>query len=384
MSSHPPSPPPGPQDPPGPQGPYGSPGQYGSGEPYPGQYGTAPQYPGQYGAGQQYPGQYGAGQQGAGQYGAGQYGGQYPGYGPGAEQYPGQYGPGSPYGQYPGGGAPVGTDDPLVPGSFAEWFSKIVGVVSRSWQPLLLIQLAAALPGLLIGGLIEGVMAPDPSRFSSPEAAGLAAGASVGVLLAVLVSVVFALFAQGASVFVAVRDAVGRPAKAGEALSFAAGRALPLFGWGLVAGLMVAGSALVLVLPGVVLGSQGLIVVGVLLLIPVVLYLVTVFGAALTGVVIVERQGIGRTFGLVNRRFWPTAGRLVVFGIIAFLYNAIVSLVAGALAGGSPLVATLLGAVLTLPISLASVGVAVVTYAELRNHENRAVGSPALAAQMEG
>ena len=48
------------------------------------------------------------------------------------------------------------------------------------------------------------------------------------------------------------------------------------------------------------------------------------------------------------------------------------------------LVAALLSAVFTLPVSLVSVGVAVVTYAELRNHENPAVGSPALAAQMEG
>ena len=349
MSSHPPSPPPGPQDPSGPQGPYGSPGQYGSGDPYPGQYGAAPQHPGQYGAAQQYPGQYGAGQ--------------YPGHGPGAEQYPGQYGPGSPYGQYPGG-APVGTDDPLVPASFAEWFSKIIGVVSRSWQPLVLIQLAAALPGLVIGGLIEGVMAPDPAAYRSPEAAGLAAGASVGVLLAVLVSVVFALFAQGASVFVAVRDAVGRPAKAGEALSFAAGRALPLFGWGLLAALMLVVGFLLLVLPG--------------------LYLAIVFGAAFTGVVVIERQGIGRTFALVNRRFWPTAGRLVTVGLIALVYNLVVTFVVGALAGPGTFVGTLLTSVLALPVSLASVGVAIVTYAELRNHENPAVGSPALAAQMEG
>lgn len=358
MSSYPP-PPPGPQDPPG------TPGQYGSGDPDPGQYGAGQPYPGQ-------PGQYGQqqypGQQGAGQYGAGQYGeGQYPGYGPGAPQYPGQYGdqygPGSPYGQYPGDGQ-VGADDPLVSRSFAEWFSKIIGVVSRSWQPLVVIQLAAALPGLILGGLIQGFLAPDPTRYASPEAAGLAAGASVGVLLAVLISVVFALFAQGASVFVAVRDAVGRPAKAGEALSFAAGRALPLFGWGLLAALLLVVGFLLIVLPG--------------------LYLAIVFGAALTGVVVIERQGIGRTFALVNRRFWPTAGRLVVVGLIALVYNLVVEFTIGALAGPGTFVGTLLAAVLTLPVSLISVGVAIVTYAELRHHENPAVGSQALAAQMEG
>ncbi|MDT7580233.1 MAG: hypothetical protein QOK35_1497, partial [Pseudonocardiales bacterium] len=190
------------------------------------------------------------------------------------------------------------------------------------------------------------------------------AGASVGVLLAVLVSVVFALFAQGASVFVAVRDAVGRPAKAGEALSFAAGRALPLFGWGLLAGLMLVIGFLLLVLPG--------------------LYLAIVFGAALTGVVVIERQSIGRTFALVNRRFWPTAGRLATVGLLALLYNLVVGFVVGAVAGQTTFVGTLLTSILALPVSLASVGVAVVTYAELRNHENPAIGSPALAAQMEG
>ena len=361
MSSYPP-PPPGPQDP--------YPGQHGGGQQYPG-----PQDPGQYGAGQPYPGQYGQqypGQQSPGQQSPGQYGaGQYPGYGPGAQQYPGQYadqypgqyGPGSPYGQYPGGGQ-VGADDPLVSRSISEWFSKIVGVVSRSWQPLIVIQLVAALPGLLIGALAQGLMGPDPSTYATPEAAGLAAGASLGVLVAALISIVFALFAQGASVFIAVRDAVGRPAKAGEALSFAAGRALPLFGWGLLAGLMLVIGFLLLVLPG--------------------LYLAIVFGAALTGVVVIERQGIGRTFALVNNRFWPTAGRLVLICLIAVVYNFVVTFVVTALAGPGTLVAALLAAVLTLPVSLVSVGVAVVTYAELRNHENPAVGSPALAAQMEG
>jgi len=368
MSSQPPSPPPGPQDPAGSSGPYGSgeqyPGQYG-GQQYPGQYGgqqyhgqqyPGQQYPGQQYPGQQYPGQYG-GQPGAGQYGAGQ----YPGYGPGAPQ-PGQSGSGAPYGQYPGGGQ-VAADDPLVPSSFSEWFSKVVGVVSRSWQPLVLIQLVAALPGLVLGGVAQG-LAGDPGRLGTPEAAGLATGLSIGALLAVLIAVVFGLFAQGASVFVAVRDAVGRPTKAGEALSFAAGRALPLFGWGLLAALMLLVGFLLLVLPG--------------------LYLAIVFGAALTGVVVIERQGIGRTFALVNRRFWPTAGRLVVVVLIALVYNVLVGLLTAAVAGTNTFASTLLSAVLTLPVSLASVGVAIVTYAELRHHEDPSVGSPTLAAQMEG
>jgi hypothetical protein len=252
-----------------------------------------------------------------------------------------------------------------VPRSFSEWFSKVVGVVSRSWQPLVLIQLVAALPGLVFGGIVQAVAGSptDPGAVATPEATGLAVGVSIGALLAVLVAVVFWLLAQGASVFVAVRDAVGRPAKAGEALSFAAGRALALFGWGLLAGLMLV-VGLLLVLPG--------------------LYLAIVFVAALTGVVVIERQGIGRAFTLVNRRFWPTAGRLVLVGLIVLLYQVVVAFTVVAVAGVGTFAATLLSTVLALPVALVLVGVAVVTYAELRHHEDPAVGSPALAAQMEG
>jgi len=146
-------------------------------------------------------------------------------------------------------------------------------------------------------------------------------------------------------------------------LSFAAGRALPLLGWGLLAALMVAAGFVLLFLPG--------------------LYLLVVFGAALAGVVVIERQGIGRTFALVNRRFWPTAGRLLLALLAAVVYDGIAGFVAGALSTPGTVVHMLLTAVLTLPVTLASVGVAVVTYAELRHHENPSVTSGTLAAEME-
>jgi hypothetical protein len=359
MSSYPPPPPPGtpgPSDAPGPYGPGPQdPGPYDAG-PYPGQ--GAGQYPGhdpgQYGAGpypgRPDPGQYG--QYGAGQYGAGQYPGPYP------DQYPGQYGPGAPYGQYPGGPV-VGSDDPLVPSAFADWTAKVVGVVSRSWQPLLVIQAVAALPGLLLAGVTEGLLS-DPASMSQAAVVGV----SLGGIVAAVISVVFGLFAQGASVFVAVRDADRRPVRAGEALSFAAGRALPLFGWGLVAALMLMLGFLVFVLPG--------------------LYLAIVFGGALTGVVVIERQGIGRAFALVNRRFWPTAGRLLLAVVAAVAYSAIIGLLVGLVADPHTFLSSVLSSVLLLPLSLAAVGIGVVTYAELRHHENPSVGSSALAAQMEG
>jgi hypothetical protein len=312
MSSHPPS---GPHDPSGPSAPFGPGDRHGPPNP------SVP--PGRYP-----PDQYGA-----------------PTYG----QYPGPY---------PG---PDVSADPLVPRSLSEWVGKVVGVVSRSWQPLVLIQLAAALPGLLIGGVVS-VAVGDPAAPVPPTAA-VGVGLLAGLVGTLVVAVVFALFAQGASIFVAVRDAVGRPARAGEALSFAAGRAVPLLGWGLLAALLVAVGFILLFLPG--------------------LYFVIVFGAALAGVVVIEQQGIGRAFALVNRRFWPTAGRLVLVFVAAGIYNAIATFVADALSSPGSLVHGLLTAVLALPVTLASVGVAVVTYAELRHHENPAVTSSVLAGEME-
>lgn len=324
--------------PPGSEDPPGSPGRYESGDPQAGQYGGAGQpHPGQYGQGQ-YPGPYGQDQYGEDQYGQGQYG----------------------QDRYPAGTSGPGPVDPLVPTSLSEWASRVVAVVARSWQPLLVIQLVAALPGLLLGGLL-GMAAPDPATGAAPtpEMLGLSAVGVVGGLVAL----VFSLFAQGASVYVVVRNAVGRPVRAGEALSFAGGRALPLLGWSLLAGLLVALGFVALVLPGI--------------------YLAAVFTAALTGVIMIERKGIGRTFQLVNPRFLATFGRLALAFLAAIAYVVVVGLVLAFLAAPDSLAFTVLNAVLTLPVSLAAVGVGVVTYAELRRKENPAVTAYVLANEME-
>jgi len=254
----------------------------------------------------------------------------------------------------PEGGGSGAVDDPLVPRSVGDWVSKVVGVVARSWQPLVVIQIAAALPGLLIAGVVQWSTA-GPAQSS----AAVVSVSAVGGLIALAA----ALFAQGASVYVVVRDAVARPVRAGEALSFAAGRALPLLGWSIVAGLLVLGGLVLLIVPG--------------------LYVIIVFAASFTGVVVIERRGIGRTFELVNRRFGPTLGRVLIALLAAIVYTLLADLVAVALTAPETLTRALLQGLLQLPISLASVGVAVVTYAELRHHENPAVGAPALAAELE-
>ncbi|WP_214365926.1 hypothetical protein [Pseudonocardia sp. H11422] len=245
--------------------------------------------------------------------------------------------------------------DPLVPLNLDQWFGKVFGVVRRSWRSLTLIQLAATLPGLLLGGLAQWIVLAGAAPTPDPVATAAAAGG--------VVAIVFAIFAQGASVFVAIREAVGRPVQAGDALRFAAGRALPLLGWGLLSGVLIFVGLLLLILPGI--------------------YVATVVVAALVGVVVVERGGIDRAFTLVNRRLLPTFGRMVIFFVAGLVYSTVVGVVVELGTEPGSLSELLLGGVLALPLSLASVGVAVVTYAELRFHENTAVSSGWLAAELE-
>ena len=326
-------------------GPSPDPGQY------PGQY-PGNQYPGNQYPGNQYPGnQYPAGQYPPPpppQYPAGQYPPQYPG---GGGQYPGgQY----PQGSYPGA-SPYAAADPLVATSFSDWWTKVIGVLTRSWQPLLIIQLATVVPGMIIAAIVTAAAGTDSTVAS--------VSAAIVGLVGALILFVVALLAQGASVYVVGKQAAGQEVGAGPALTFAAGRALPLLGWGLLAGILVMLGLVVLIVPG--------------------LYLIVVFAASLTGVIMFERAGIGRTFALVNPAFGQTLGRLLTFLLAAVVYSAIAGAIVSALVGPTGFVADLLRNILSLPVTLASVGVAVVTYATLRNRENPAITTPALAAELD-
>jgi hypothetical protein len=277
--------------------------------------------------------------------------GAYPSPAQSAYPYPPQSGP-SPY---DGHGAVV-PGDPLVATSFSDWWSKVVGVLRRSWRPLLAIQLATVVPGMIIGALVTAAAATGSTVVSF-------AGAIVG-MIGVLIVFVVALLAQGASVYVVAKQASGQEAVgAGPALSFAAGRAAPLLGWGILAAILVGLGLFLLVLPG--------------------LYLLVVFAAALTGVIMFERGGIGRTFALVNPAFGQTLGRLLSFALAALVYSAIVGAIVTALVGREGIAAGLLNNLLTLPVTFASVGVAVVTYASLRHREDPAVTTPVLAGELD-
>ena len=262
------------------------------------------QYPGEY------PGQYPGAVPRAASTPEAQYpGNQYPGAVPATPQYPaGQYPPQYPGGQYPPGAYAGGQrrpvrrlrGDPLVATSFSDWWAKVIGVLQRSWKPLLLIQLATFVPGIIIAALVTGLAAVAVGT----ESTAFSIVAALVGLIGALVLIVVMFIAQGVSVFVVAKEATGEQVDFSSAVRLAAQRALPLLGWSLLAGILVV-LGLILILPG--------------------LYLMIVFGASLTGVVIFERAGIGRTFSLVNPAFGQTLGRLLSFALAVVVYSAIVN-----------------------------------------------------------
>jgi len=170
--------------------------------------------------------------------------------------------------------------------------------------------------------------------------------------------------AQGASVYVVIRDAAGRPAAAGEVAHFVAPRVPALIGWTMLSWLLTGMGAFLLFVPAVYLG--------------------VVFFAALYGVVMVERKGIGRCFELVHQRFWRTVGRMLLLLVFALTYTVVVIMVLGVVPGGpETVVFSFLNQLLLAPLMMVLAAAAVVTYAELRGHEHRGLRATQLADELE-
>ena len=236
-------------------------------------------------------------------------------------------------------------NDPLVPANFGGWFERVLGVVRRSFAQLAVLQAIVAAVSVVIG-VVTALMTPDFA-------------ALIGII-GLLVMLVLHAYVSSASVFVAIRDAAGQPTTAADGLRLGASRALPLLGWGLLAGILAAIGFVLFILPGV--------------------YLMIVF-IALPGVVVVERAGIGRCFTLVNPRFLPTAGRLLLTALAGIVYFAIVFALTGVYSPSGSVIGAIVRPILLIPVGVVSAAVVVVTYAELRFHE-RGVNTSTLVAEL--
>jgi hypothetical protein len=202
-------------------------------------------------------------------------------------------------------------------------------------------------------------------------------------IFVVLVLVAGALY-EGAGFFVVLRRAVDQRTSIGAALSFAAPRVLPFIGWTLLGGLLLTLVIAVPVLPGIFTHIRPLVAVGALVALALgVLVGVTVF-SSLFGVVLIERAGIARCREPIMGRFAATTRRMLVAAVLYVGYSILTGLIVSAVASviGAGLITSVLQAVVMIPALVFQVAVNLVTYAELRNRENRSVSTRTLAAEL--
>lgn len=279
-----------------------------------------------------------------------------PGTGSGGPSPADEPGGQQPYGGYP----PTGVSpDPLVPFSFNDWVSKVVGTVQRSWKPLAIIQVAVFVPVAILAavlGLVGLLGIGDGSNQAVAPGSG-------GVVLVIVVAVVLGGIGQAASVFVVVRDAAARPYTSHQVFAFAKNRALPMIGWSLLAGILTLLGLLLVVFPGIYLG--------------------TVFAGALAGVVVIERAGMDRAFTLVNPRFFPVLGRMALLVLVVIVYSIVLGVIAGLVSLANPVLGQLVSNILTVPIAIIGSAATVVIYAENRFHEYNPVHTPVLADEID-
>lgn len=297
-----------------------------------------------------------------------------PPYPPGGPPFPPAgppYPPGGPpFPPYPPGGwgppAPP-PDDPLIARDLGGWFSRWLRATRRSFWRLTGVVLLAALALAVLAGVLAGALAALPiSTTTQPDLVGvLVMGVPTTLVGLAIIAVV--VTAQAAMVNIIVTDAAGRRLGMREAFTLGVRRTIPMTLWWVVATLAVFVGLLLLVVPG--------------------LYLLTVVNATLTCVVVIERAGPERCFHLINRRFWATLGRLLLGWLVlqAYYYVAIIvfSVPLGGIAslpaaagwsqqaagiGVAVLVVPMMAAVI-IPYVVANTAITVITYAELRGHE---------------
>jgi len=281
--------------------------------------------------------------------------------------------------------------DPLVATDLGGWFSRVFGVMRRSFGRLLVLQgVAMVVIGAAEIVIVQNMLSAMMNSVATIQAAGrygrggdssllgpmlsaeLAGFLTPTTLLLYALMLAISVLVQAASWWVVISDAAGQPTSLSAALRFGVRRFLPLLGWGLVANLLATVGYIFLLVPGV--------------------YLSIVFVSTLLGVVIVERGGIGRCFALIKGRFWATTGRLLLAGALGMGYLILLSVLITPVSlafmgsGSNPFsglwVSMGLNLVLAIPAVVAYLAVLVVTYVELRGHERPGVSTATLAAEL--
>lgn len=273
----------------------------------------------------------------------------------------GGYPPPPPDGPYwppePGQGAPD-PYDPIVATDFNTWFNRVLGVFQRSWKSIGLIMLIGAVIPSLVVGTVNTAVGPIGTDMGKIEWSDYA-GSGLWSLLAWIITGFLAAAAVVAAIRVAVREGTpGVQVPFGESMSYGFGRALPMWGWTILASIVIAIGLCACVLPGI--------------------YLAIALAMLAPAFVFEGGNPFVRSFKLTHSDFGRALSRLLVAALAFLVYGCIIGvplgLIEGAIAkdglgfGGFIVVLILeaIRAVLLLPVAIAAVAVVLVTYAELR------------------
>ncbi|NBM17868.1 glycerophosphoryl diester phosphodiesterase membrane domain-containing protein [Streptomyces sp. GC420] len=226
---------------------------------------------------------------------------------------------------------------PLRPLGVGEILDGAVSTMRTYWRTVLGISLAVAVVTEVAIVLLQGLVLNDNelnSTLENPDASlselydalgtALAGSAVVGV-----VTLLGMLVATAMLTMVISRAVLGRSVSAGEAWRSARPRLLRLLGLTLVLPLIGAGIVTVGVLPGVLVESAGLTVVGLLAAAVVALWLMIRFSLA-SPALMLERQGItksmSRSAKLVRGSWWRVFGIQLLATVIAYIISAIIAI----------------------------------------------------------
>lgn len=214
-------------------------------------------------------------------------------------------------------------------------------LLKANFSTIFLVALVFSLPLQLIAALLQS---DQPTTALNPETGTLTTGPQVQLggsdVAVTILSLLVAVFLGGAVIRIVASSYLGQQLSAGEAINVALRRSPTLLGAFLLCGLVLIVAALgcallaiLLALASPVLG----VLVGVLLTLAVILAL----GTLLTGTypaVVVEQvgplKGIGRSFSLMSKRFWPYLGTVVMAGVIYLVLALIIQGIFTALASG--------------------------------------------------
>lgn len=274
----------------------------------------------------------------------------------------------------PGPGGYAG-GDPLVnpPGAgFQGWMRLVQETAKRSWKSVLIISLLGiSLPAAIvsIAATVTNVSSYTSTNITqaSDAFAGLATvlgGLAIVLLLSLAASFISAVGWAAGTWAITQEAATGQPADIRAAFSYGLSRALTLWLWWIVVGIMCVLGICACVLPMVYLS----------------------FATSMFGFVAIFERGknpIGRSFGLTHNQFGTAIGRVAAsflpylvfhFLFVVVIFGALGAAVVATTAGGVGYqiiqgVLELISAVLRGPVIGLTMIALYVTYAELRATE---------------